>query len=73
MNEGSRNQKDRHDRPMGFVRRHGFVLLLITLVFFLLLVPIAHQIREALAPGTAPVLEGIVFIAVLAAAVISLS
>jgi hypothetical protein len=73
MNEANRNQMDRHDRPMRFVRRHGFVLLFITLLFFLLLVPIVHQVREDLRPGTAPILEGIVFIAVLAAAVMAVT
>jgi hypothetical protein len=73
MNEGNRNHLDRHDRPTGFVRRHGFVLLFVTLLCFMLLVPIVHQIREALEPGTPPILEEIIFIAVLAAAVISVS
>ena len=73
MNEGNRNHLDRHDRPAGFVRRHGFVLLFITLLFFLLLVPLVHQIREALETGTPPILEEIIFVAVLAAAVISVS
>jgi hypothetical protein len=73
MNEGNRNHLDRHDRPTGFVRRHGFVLLFVTLLCFMLLVPIVHQIREALEPGTPPILEQIIFMSVLAAAVISVS
>jgi hypothetical protein len=73
MNEGERNHLDRHDRLASFAGRHGFALLFFTLLVFLLLVPIVHQIRQALEPGTSPILEQLIFMAVLAAAVISVS
>jgi hypothetical protein len=60
-------------RLEGFVTRYRFVLLFATLLVFFALVPIARQLRQALHPATPPLLEGVVFILVLAAVVVSVS
>jgi hypothetical protein len=52
--------------------RHRFALLFLTLLVFFLTVPLVHEVREALYPGTPPVLEGLLFIGVLAGVIISL-
>ncbi len=56
-----------------FIAPHRFSLLFVTLLIFLLLVPIIHQLRAALHITTPPVLEEIVFITVLAVAAVSAS
>jgi hypothetical protein len=55
------------------VTQHRFALLFVTLLVFFLTVPLVHEVREALHPGTPPVVEALLFIAVLAAVVISVS
>jgi hypothetical protein len=62
-----------HPQPdaQGFLGRHRFVILFGTLLAFYVLVPIVHHAGDALHPATAPLVEGVFFIAVLAAAVVS--
>jgi hypothetical protein len=60
-------------KPEGIVTRYRFVLLFATLLFFFALVPVVHQVRDALHPAAPPLLEGFVFILVLAAVVVSVS
>ncbi len=57
----------------GFVTQHRFVILFFTLIAFLLLVPVVHQLRLAYSPTLPPILENFIFVAVLVAAVISVS
>jgi hypothetical protein len=56
-----------------FVSRHRFVLLFGVLVAFYVLTPILHQLREALHPAVPPVVEGILFLALLVGTVVSVS
>jgi hypothetical protein len=56
-----------------FVSRHRFVLLFGVLVAFYVLTPIVDQLREALHPAMPPVVEGILFLAVLVGTVVSVS
>jgi hypothetical protein len=56
-----------------FVSRHRFVLLFGTLVAFYVLAPVLDQLREGLHPAAPPVLEGILFLALLLGTVISVS
>jgi hypothetical protein len=55
------------------VTQHRFVLLFVTLLVFFLIVPLVHEVREALHPSTPPILEALLFIAVLVGVIISLS
>jgi hypothetical protein len=57
----------------GFITRHRFVLLFITLLVFLLLVPVSEQVRTALDPRAPPVLETLMSILLLAGTVVSVS
>jgi hypothetical protein len=59
--------------PEGFVSRYGFVLLFGTLGVFYVLAPIVHQFREGLHPLVPTVVEGLLFLGVLLAAVVSTS
>jgi hypothetical protein len=49
------------------------VVLFVALLAFLLLTPVAHQVREALAPDAPPLVERLVFVGVLSAADFSVS
>jgi hypothetical protein len=62
-----------HTQPEGFVARYRFSLLFVVLLLFYVLVPVVHRLREALHPMVPPVLEQVVFVAVLAAVVVSVS
>ena len=64
------NSSDPHP---GFLSRHRFVWLFAALLAFFVVVPIVHQIGHALHPTTGPFVEGLVFIAVLAGVVVSVS
>src|SRR5262249_36172467 len=55
------------------VSRHRFVFLFVTLLMFFMVAPIVHQIREVLHPAGAPFVEALLFIAVLAGVVVSIS
>ncbi len=55
------------------IKRHRFILLFAVLVFFFVLIPLLHHLREAVYPAMPPLLEGILFILVLAAVMISVS
>jgi hypothetical protein len=57
----------------GFLIRHRFVWLFAALLLFLLVAPIVHRLREVLHPTTPPIVEAICFVAVVAAAVVSIS
>ena len=57
----------------GFLGRHRFVILFGTLLAFYVLVPIVHHAGDALHPATAPLVEGALFIALLAETVVSVS
>jgi hypothetical protein len=61
------------DSGPGFLTQHRFALLFVTQLVFFLTVPLVHEVREALHPGTPPFLEALLFIAVLAGVTISLS
>jgi hypothetical protein len=56
-----------------FISRQRFVLLFGTLVAFYVLATILHQFREGLHPAVPPVVEGILFLALLLGAVVSVS
>jgi hypothetical protein len=62
-----------HDPAPSFVTRHRFILLFVALLVFFVVVPIVHQVREALHPATAPFIEGFLFVAVLVGVVVSIS
>jgi hypothetical protein len=57
----------------GFLGRHRFVVLFGLLVLFYVLVPILHHARDALHPAAPPLVEGILFIALLSWAVVTVS
>lgn len=56
-----------------FVSRHRFVLLFAVLLIFYVLTPIVHQLREGLHPAVPPVVEGLLFLALLLGTVVSVS
>jgi hypothetical protein len=56
-----------------FISRHRFVILFGALVAFYVLATIVRQLHEWLHPGLPPVVEGILFVALLLAAVVSTS
>jgi hypothetical protein len=60
-----------HTQPEGFVSRHRFIVLFVASMVFFVLVPIVHELREALHPALPPLLEEMTFVAVLAAVVVS--
>lgn len=60
-------------QPGGFVARNRFLILFGTLLWFFALVPVVRQVRHALHPTAAPLLEGFVFVLVLVAVVASVS
>jgi hypothetical protein len=60
-------------RPEGFVSRHRFVFLFGALLFFYVLAPVLHQVRDALHPALPPLFEGALVVFVLAAAVTTVS
>jgi len=55
------------------ISRHRFVILFCTLVAFYVLATLLHQLREGLHPVLPPVVEAILFLALLSAAVVSVS
>jgi voltage-gated potassium channel len=55
------------------VNRHRFVILFLTLVLLFVLEPAVHQLREFLHPGLPALIEGVIFLTLLAGAVISVS
>jgi hypothetical protein len=60
-------------QPEHFVSRHRFIFLFWTLVVFYVLVPILHRVRHLVHPGLPPVAEGILFVAVLTGAMLSVT
>src|SRR5262249_50503688 len=62
-----------HPQFSDFLRRHRFVVLFVILLVFLVLMPIIHQLREALPPVTPPFLEGLALVFMLAGVVLSVS
>lgn len=59
--------------PPGFIARHRFVLLFVTLLSFFVSMPIVHQLRAVLDPAAPTILESIAFIIVLGGTVASVS
>jgi hypothetical protein len=57
----------------GFVSRHRFILLFGSLVVCYVLLPILHQLREAIDPGLPPIVEGVTLVVLLTGAVASVS
>ncbi len=55
------------------MQRYRFVWLFVTLLVFIALVPIVHQVRQALHPSMPVIVEGLVFVVVLAVVVVSVS
>jgi hypothetical protein len=55
------------------ISRHRFVILFCTLLAFYVLATVLHQLREGLHPVLPPVAEAILFLALLSAAVVSIS
>jgi hypothetical protein len=53
------------------VSRHRFILLFAAILFFYVLVPVVHQLRELMHPEWPPFLEGVFFVALLSGAVVS--
>jgi hypothetical protein len=60
-------------QPESFVSRHRFILLFGSLVICYVLLPILHQLREAIDPGLPPILEGVILVVLLTGAVASVS
>jgi hypothetical protein len=58
---------------LDFIGRHRFVVLFVALLVFLLLVPIIHEVHAVLPRTMPPLVEALVFLAVLAGAVASIS
>jgi hypothetical protein len=58
---------------VGFVSRRRFVFLFCALVAFYVLTPVVHQLRGGLDPAVPPLVEGLLFVALLFATVVSVS
>jgi hypothetical protein len=56
-----------------FISRHRFVWLFAVLVFFYVVAPILHQLREAFHPAVLSVAEGILLLALLVGTVVAVS
>jgi hypothetical protein len=57
----------------GFIAQHRFALVFLTLILFLVLVPVAQLMRGALDPHALPLLEDLLFILLLAGTAVSVS